>query len=361
MDTTRRTTSKTKERIAAAVLSACATFWCSEASALPRGAPQYPSGVDTLYAADYPPIPGLFMFGYGLRYEIDNVRDGNGRRTFNGFRGSVTGFALRPLVVWDTTFLGARPISYIVLPFLNTDITARSVNTFAPPGAPVPAQLPYSALNGGRNGQSNFGLGDITLSQNLNWKFGKEWSFNAGIDIWAPVGDYNKNRFFNVAATNAWTFYPGAELTWRSEENHHFSFKAQYGFSTRNAQNGPDIFTPNGLSLARYQGGQHVILEGAVGYGVTKAIGVDLTGFALIQTTSDKQFGQNVANSKTQLFGLGPQLRFNVGPGAIAVKWQKEFDARNSPQGNRFWIQAGIPLWIPESHPAEKIPLVRKF
>lgn len=328
------------------------------AMALQRGAPQYPIGVDTLYAANYPPIPGLFLFGYGLHYNIDNVRDGQGRKIFNGFNGSVTGVALKPTYVWDTTILGARPVTFLVFPFLHRDVSAGSVNTYAPP--PVPGQIPFSFINAGRSGQRNFGLGDVTVSQNLNWKFGQGWSFNLGLDVWVPVGDYDKDRFFNIGSTNYWTFYPSAAITWRSPENHHVSFKAQYGFSTKNRQNGPDALTPSGQSLAGYQSGQHWILEGAAGIGITQSIGLDLTGYALIQTTSDKQNGIDKPNSKSESYGIGPQLRINIGPGAIAFRYQREFNVKNGPQGDRFWVQAGIPLWVPQKPAQEPAPAIRK-
>jgi hypothetical protein len=350
------TSKKITTWLAAAGVTALAA---TSAHALQRGAPQYPTGVDTLYAADYPPIPGVFMFAYGLHYNIDNIRDGQGRKVFNGFRGNVTGLALKPTIVWDTTIFGARPVTFVVLPFLHRNLSADSVNTFAPPGAPVPPQLPFSLINNGKNGQQNFGLSDITISQNLNWKLGNGWSVNLGFDIWAPTGDYKKDRFFNVGSTNSWSFYPSLAVTWRSPQNHHLSFKAQYGFSTKNAQTATDAFTNFGQSIANYQSGQHWIFEGAAGIGITENIGLDITGFALIQTTPDKSNGIAIADSKTQKFGLGPQLRINVGPGAIAIKYQKEFDVKNAPQGDRFWIQAGIPLWVPNA-PAAAKPVVAK-
>lgn len=310
------------------------------AEALQRGMPQYPIGVDMLYAADYPPVTGLFLFGYGLHYTIDNVRDGLGREIFNGFQGTVSGFALKPTYVWDTMFLGARPVTFLVQSFLYRDFSASTVNTFAP--SPAPATVPFTA------GHENFGLGDLNVSQNLNWKLDKGWSVNLGLDVWLPTGDYDKNRFFNVGSANAWTFMPGVAVTWRSPDNHHFSAKAQYAISTKNRQSGPDDFTATGLSLANYRSGQFLAMEGAVGYGVTKEIGLDLTGYAIIQTTPDAQNGADVANSKTQVFGIGPQLRYNIGGGAIAVRYQKEFDVKNAPQGDRFWVQAGIPLWMPK-------------
>lgn len=341
-----------------ALVAAMATA-ATQANALQRGAPQYPIGVDTLYAADYPAIPGLFLFSYGLHYNIGSIRDGQGRSVFNGYRGSVTGIAFKPTIVWDTTIFGARPVTFIVIPLLNRAARADSVNTFAP--APAPANVPFSnILGGGRSSESRFGLGDMTFAQALNWKFSGGWSLNVGLDVYAPTGDYDKNRFFNIGSANAWTFYPNVAVTWRSPENHHLSLKAMYGFATRNAQTDTDIFTASGQSLARYQSGQHLILEGAAGVGITPTVGLDMTAYTLIQTTPDYQNGVKVQNSYTRSLGLGPQLRINVGPGAIAFRYQREFNVRNGPQGDRFWVQFGVPLYVPgAAQPAS--PIVTKF
>ncbi len=240
--------SKTKTSVCSVAFSAgIAVLGMSEqVQALQRGTPNYPVGVDSLYAADYPPVPGLFMFAYGLHYSIDRIRDGRGRKVFNGFEGNVTAIAIRPVVVWDTTIFGARPVTFVVLPFLNRDFKADTVNTYAPP--PAPATVPFSAANAGKDSQSNFGLADMTISQNLNWKFDGGWSLNLGIDAWAPTGDYKKNRLFNIGAANSWTFYPSAAVTWRSPDNHHVSFKAQYGFSTKNTQKSADLLGANTLA-----------------------------------------------------------------------------------------------------------------
>ncbi len=309
-----------------------------------RGAPQYPVGVDTLYSAALPPVPGLFMFAYGLNYSIGNAKDSSGRNVFNNFDGRVTGLGLRPLYVWDTKVLGARPVSYMVVPILDRSFEASSINTYAPP--PTPATVPFSAVNNGSGKSAKFGVGDMSIAQLLNWHLDGGWAVTAGLEIYMPTGDYDKNRFFNAGASNYFTFYPQVSATWRSPENHHVSMKAQYGMSTRNRQTSAGTLG-GGADLANYQSGNHFTFEGAAGVGLTKEIGLDLTAYALIQTANDSQNGIEIADSKSRVYGIGPQLRFNVGPGAIALKYQREFDAQNASQGNRVWLQAGFPLWVP--------------
>lgn len=323
---------------ATAVLGSVA--FSTPVQALQRGAPSYPIGVDTLYPADLPPISGFFLLTYGLNYDIHNVKDGKGNDLFGGFDGRVTGVGLRPLYVWDTTVLGARPITYAVLPIIDRSFSASTLNI---PGGPT---VPFAAVNLGKTSQNTTGLGDLFIGQVFDWKLGSGVSAFVGFEATLPTGDYDKNRFFNIASTNYYTFTPNAGLTWRSPENHHLSIKLQYSTSTQNRQDAPGLL-PTGIDLAGYQSGDFVTVEYAAGIGLTKEWGLDLAGFGLVQTTDDKQNGVTIPDSKSRLFGIGPQLRYNFGAGALALKLEHEFGARNSPEGNRFWIQAGFPLWVP--------------
>lgn len=314
----------------------------TQANALERGAPGYPLGVDTLYAADLPPITGLFLLNYTLNYDIKNVKDGKGNDLFGGFGGRVTGDGLRPLYVWDTTVFGAKPITYLVVPIIDRSFGA---DTLRIPGGPT---VPFSAVNRGSNSQSNTGVGDLFIGQVLDWKLGQELSAFVGFEAELPTGDYDKNRFFNIASTNYYTFTPNAGLTWRSTDNNHASLKVQYSTSTQNRQNTPGDLAP-GIDLAGYQSGDFVTVEYAAGVGLSKQWGLDLVGFAMVQTTDDKQNGVRLPDSKSKLFGIGPQLRYNFGPGALALKVEHEFGGRNSPEGNRYWFQIGFPLWVPNA------------
>lgn len=330
-------------RIAALALTMASTI-LTEANALQRGAPAYPLGVDTLYPADLPPIPGLFLLSYTLDYQIKNIKDGKGNDLFGGFSGRVTGVGLRPIYVWDTTVFGARPVSYLVAPIMNRSFGANTINI---PGGPT---APFSAVNRGKYSQSSSGVGDLFFGQVLDWKLNHGISAFVGFEVSVPTGDYDKNKFFNIASNNYYTFTPNVGITWRSPDNYHASLKVQYSTSTQNEQGAPGLLA-SGIDLARYQSGDFLTVEYAVGIGLSalglsKDWGLDVAGFALVQTTSDYQNGNLIPNSKSRLFGVGPQLRYNFGPAALAVKVEREFGARNSTEGNRYWFQIGFPLWI---------------
>jgi hypothetical protein len=316
------------------------------ANAGQRGAPVYPLGVDTLYPADLPPVSGLFLLVYGLDYQIDNVKDGKGDNLFGDFSGRVTGIGFRPVYVWKTSILGAKPVSYVVIPIVNRHFSAGTINI---PGGPT---IPFSAVNLGDRSQNNTGISDISVGQVLSWHMQHGISTFVGFEAGLPTGDYNKNRFFNIASTNYFTFAPNVGVTWRSSHNDHASLKVQYSFTTQNRQDAPGSLAP-GLDLAKYKSGDFLTVEYAAGVGLTKRLGLDVAGFAMVQTVDDKQNSVRLSDSKSRLFAIGPQLRYNVGPGAVAFKVEHEFGGRNSPQGNRIFFQFGIPLSVPKGPPPQ--------
>ena len=68
-------------------------------------------------------------------------------------------------------------------------------------------------------------------------------------------------------------------------------------------------------------------------------------GYALQQTTSDKQHGETLAHSKARAFAIGPSVKYDSGKGWFAsLKWQKEVVAQNRPEGNAVWLKAVFPL-----------------
>lgn len=315
-------------RLAALALGLALSVTGREATALETGLPAYPIGVETLYPAAFPPVPGVFINFYALQYSINNVRDAEGRKVFTRFEGDVTAAALRPFVVWDTEILGARPVTFITLPVFYRDVSA-AVDVPTPAG-------PLTVFEGG---QTRTGFGDVSIAGLLSWHRPGGLSWTAGFETFIPTGDYRARQAFNIGVTNTYTFYPQASVTWRPAGNHHASLKLMYGIPLRNES-------------TDYRSGQHIIAEAAVGIGITETIGLDLTGYALFQTTDDDAPGRSFPNgNRTRLYGVGPQLRVNVGPGAFSVSWQREFGARNAPEGDRFFFRIGLPLYVPQPPP----------
>jgi hypothetical protein len=192
-------------------------------------------------------------------------------------------------------------------------------------------------LGGATIGNDDILIGDMSIAQGLSWHFGPNWSAQASLEIFLPTGPYSTSRVFNFGA-NVVSFYPNAGVTyWNHETNDTFTAKLQYIMSTEN-------------KATHYQNGNSVEMDWGIGiglgrFGLNKNIGIDLVGFALIETGEDS--GPGAAGSptkKTQLFGVGPQFRYNFEHGGFAIKWEHEFGAKGIGEGERLWAQTAFPL-----------------
>jgi hypothetical protein len=310
-----------KFEIATAVVSVGLIAGLPSANALEQ-LPQYPIGVGTVYDSFYSPAPGFTLYLYNLNLSDSSFRDFNGNAAFNHFNLGVNAEAVRPLYVWDAQFLGARPVTWVSLPVAYFDGRID--------------------LGGGFSiGNSDWMLGDMSVAQGLSWHFGPNWSAEASLEVFLPTGPYSTslNHPFNFGS-NIVTFYPNVGVTyWNHGTNDTFSFKFQDIASTENP-------------ATHYQNGNAVEMDfgGGVGlgrFGVNQNLGLDIVGFALIQTSGDSGAGaaaMGAVGQKSQLFGLGPQIRYNFEHGGLALKWEHEFDAKGLPQGERIWAQTAFPL-----------------
>ncbi len=282
--------------------------------------PQYPIGVGTVYDSFYSPVPGLTGYLYSANLSDPTFKDFNGNSQFNHFNLAVNAIAGRVVDVWDAQFLGARPITWATLPvaYMNGQID----------------------LGGGASiGNSGVYLGDMSIAQGLSWHFGPNWSVSAAFEVFLPTGPFSASRTFNFGS-NIYSFYPSIGATyWNHDTNDTFTFKIQDIFSTMN-------------NATQYQNGNAIEMEGGAGiglgrFGLNKNFGLDVVGFALVQTDGDSGAGAAAVGAlgqKSQLFGIGPQIRYNFEHGGLALKWEHEFDAKGFSQGERVWAQMAFPI-----------------
>jgi hypothetical protein len=308
-------------RATAAVAIVAALAGASSAANALEQPPQYPIGVGTVYDAFYSPVPGLTAFIYSLNMSDASLRNFYGEASPPNSSLAVNALALRILNVWDAQFLGARPITWGVVPVAYFNGTL---------------DLQNAGL--GVIHEGDWMLGDTGIGQGLSWHFGNNWSAQVSLEVYLPTGPYSTavNHPFNFGS-NMVTFYPNAGVTyWNHDTNDTFSYKLQYIVSTENP-------------ATHYQNGDSVEMEGGAGiglgrFGLNKNLGLDVVGFALMQTEDDSGPGM-APGQKSQLFGLGPQIRYNFEHGGLAIKWEHEFDGKGICQGERVWAQTAFPLF----------------
>lgn len=146
-----------------------------------------------------------------------------------------------------------------------------------------------------------------------------------------PDGDYDKTQPINVG-------------------HHYWAYLPSYGVEAH-----PDEKTSLGVNITwminetnkatNYRSGQETVTEFAAMRKVTDHLSLGLNGYYYRQITADKEDGE-IFNGGFygRATAIGPQLRYAMPFGGVTMKWQHEFDVRNRPQGNRFWLQLAFKL-----------------
>ncbi|MGV6477384.1 transporter [Azotobacter vinelandii] len=79
--------------------------------------------------------------------------------------------------------------------------------------------------------------------------------------------------------------------------------------------------------------------------GVTPNWVVGVGGYAYWQTTDDFQNGDRIHNNRGRSFAIGPAVKYTSSDGwFFSLKWQKESNVRNKPEGEAMWLKLTVPL-----------------
>ncbi|MDU9037104.1 transporter [Pseudomonas corrugata] len=183
------------------------------------------------------------------------------------------------------------------------------------------------------------GMGDTTISPIVLWDMGKNLTLAAAVEITVPTGEYSRDRLANTS-NNFYTYKPLFSFTWLPTENTEVSIKTTYSFNRKNKD-------------TDYRSGQIFHFDYSASYRLTDNLRVGLNGYYLKQTTDDKQFGRTVQFAgqdvddgvRGQVFAIGPALHLTFLKYASAeIRWAKEFDVENRPEGEMLWAKLSIPF-----------------
>ncbi|MES2260253.1 MAG: transporter [Pseudomonadota bacterium] len=298
---------------------ACAALCCcGNASATEGGGNAYALGLDTNGAAVMPP-EGLSVFGYYHHYEATHIKDDAGRDNarFAHFKLTVNALATRVSYVWPgVKLMGANVESRIALPFA---VRSEKDAARATPAGPVD------------DSGSKTGFGEIQIIPlALGWHAPTLHQI-AGIDAFLPTGRFVATDRVNIGR-NYYQVAPFYAFMWTPKDAQ-LSAKIRYGFSGNNKDNG-------------YSSGDEFTLELSAGYQVKPSIQLGFSGYFYRQATDDTLNGAlvNGTGNRGRVNALGPYISYKFDSFTLFTKLQKEFDARNRPEGTRLWVQAKIPL-----------------
>lgn len=285
----------------AGLLIGTISFYAS-AFATEGGGGAYPNGAEDFMTGALPP-PGTYFLDYVDYYHASSLKDDDGDKLVPDFDLDVAVNVFRLVHVSKHEILGADWAVHAFLPIMYMDVDATM----------------------GEDDKT--GLGDIIVDPFiLGWHF-RNVHVTTGLDIYVPVGSYDEDDLANIGR-NYWTFEPVAAVTYLGNNGIELSGKFMYDINLEN----PDT---------DYRSGQEFHFDYTAGYHVDKSLAVGIGGYFYHQTTDDELEGDKVGSDgfKGRVMAVGPQASYNYKNMAFTLKWQKEFEARNRPEGNNFWCK----------------------
>jgi hypothetical protein len=277
----------------------------SAALAIEGGAlPIYPDGLENYMVGALPP-PGVHFLTYGGALRYDTLRGNSGESLVRDFKVKVNMLAPRLIWVAPKPVLGGSLALHTVVPLLDVDFRA----------------------NGARFKSS--GLGDIAVGAALGYHASPALHYLFGVDVYAPTGKYDAKDPSSLGK-NYWTIQPLAALTYTQSTGLNADLKVMYDFNQRNSD-------------TRTRSGQAIHADYSLGWGLGGGWVAGVGGYVYQQVTDDK--GPNSAMGKARALGVGPSIRYaSQGGWLFTLKWQKDFEVRNRPEGNQLLAKLVIPF-----------------
>lgn len=264
----------------------------------------YPDGLENYFVGALPP-PGVHFLLYGGAMRYDKLRGNNGQSLLSDFKVDVN--VLAPRLVWVTnqTVAGGQLAFHAIAPLLDVKFRANGA-TF-----------------------KSSGLGDLTLGAALGYHHSPSLHQVVGLDIYAPTGDYSAKDPSSLGK-NYWTFQPVWAITYMQPQGFNADLKLMYDINRRNS----DTDT---------RSGQAIHADYAAGWGFGNGWVAGVGGHVFQQVQDDR--GPASAMGKARAVAIGPSIRYANEKGVlVTLKWQKEFNVRNRPEGQQLFVKATIPF-----------------
>lgn len=297
------------------VASACAmllaTAFVQPANATEGGGSQYGHGSEGFLDA-FP--PGLHLVNYTTYYTAGKSMNNDGNNSLPNFKVRAVADIFRVMhTTRDLELFGSKISSHILIPFVSAY-----------------ANLGFQGPPGMITSNSRNGIGDITIAPVMLGWHSKNYHLITGVDITIPTGAYNKNDVANPGR-NYWGIQPNFIVSYTGDMGFMAFGKFMYDFNTKNNDTG-------------YQSGQEFHID----YGISQGIKlfeqdfmVGVGGYIYQQTTKDKVDSNyaGAVNENGRVFAAGPQIEYKFKNMSFDLKYQKEFEARNRSEGDKFWFK----------------------
>ncbi|MFD1243769.1 SphA family protein [Paralysiella testudinis] len=271
------------------------------------GASIYPHGVENFMAGALPP-PGVYGMLYGNHYRAGRLNNADGDNAH------VPDFRLRanvlaPRLIWVTPqkVLGGDLALHAIVPLVDLNVRAAGQS------------------------QHKTGIGDITVGAALGYHHSEKLHSIAALDVYLPTGAYDKKDLANIGHNHS-AIEPVYAISYIQPKGLNADAKFGYIINQRNKD-------------TDYRSGDELHADYSVGWAFGNGWTAGAGGYWMQQTSADQQNGERLPNSKGSAFALGPSVKYDSGKGwFVTAKWQKEWQAKNRPQGNAVWVKAVMPL-----------------
>ena len=268
-------------------------------------------GTEDYFVGALPP-PGFHFINYLAYYNAGEVRDSEGDKVPIDFQLDVAADVLRGIYVSDLKVLGADLGWHAILPVVYQGVKVK--------GAGV--------------GEYHFGLGDMYFSPFLLGWHSELIHCVAGLDIIAPTGQYKREQSASIG-NNHWTFEPAVAVSLIHPSGFDLDVKLMYDIHTKNTDE-DDGFG----GTADYLTGQQFHLDYNAGIAVLDSLRLGICGYYLIGLQDDEMDGEKIADSKEQVFAVGPSAMYSFSPALhLVAKVQFETAAKNRPEGTFSWLK----------------------
>jgi hypothetical protein len=266
-----------------------------------------------------PPGPGTYFTEYIQAYDANSLKDSGGN-DLPGNPQVANVLSMNQVVYVDKRkLLGGHIGGTVLLPVVAIS-TSGQLPTGAPP--PAPAFVDFTS--------NPAVLGDLIVGPFLQWfdtkLLGRPLIQRLELDIVMPTGQYDSQYAVNPGS-NIWTFEPYYAFTWFLTDKFSTSWRLMYDYNTKNndAFGGRDV-TPGQVFHFNY----------SFEYELFKNFRGAVAGYYLKQLSDDEVNGNSVADSKEQVFAVGPAVFWIFSPNfSMGLKTAWETSVENRPQGNR--------------------------
>lgn len=246
----------------------------------------------------------------------------------------------------DTKFLGANVGVTALLPIVQRKVSLGASDLAISPLVPEPyASLATGGVASGvaDASASSFGLGDLQIAPLLHWKLNDgQQSVMFAPTLVLPTGKYSASKNANAGSGDFFTFRPTVQYAYIGD-GWDFGARFMLSFNTRNKDNG-------------YHSGNMANMDWQAMKFVSDDIRVGLQGYFVRQLTGDSidasvnpavAATKSIINgNKASVNGVGPAVAWVKDGGEMLIEGKviKEFNARNTTEGQSVWLTISKPL-----------------